>query len=100
MKIQLYVISYWLLIRKLFTFTFLLSAFLLSFYLSLFTVVSASPADNPAERIQNKYADIRDIQGNFYQTSYLKDLESVEQYEGEYLLLSGGDIQNPETRKL
>ncbi len=86
MKIQLYVISYWLLIRKLFTFTFLLSAFLLSFYLSLFTVVSASPADNLAERIQEKYADIRDIQGNFYQTSYLKDLESVEQYEGEFFI--------------
>lgn len=73
-------------VKKILIFHFLFLILLIAGCWILATAASAATADNLAERIQNKYADIRDIQGIFYQTSYLKDLESVEQYEGEFFI--------------
>jgi len=83
MKKQLSAISYQLPAKKILIFHFLFLILLIAAQVIGYSLASAAAADNLAGRIQKKYADIRDIQGNFYQTSYLKDLESVEQYEGE-----------------
>ncbi|MEF9437782.1 MAG: outer membrane lipoprotein chaperone LolA [Candidatus Mariimomonas ferrooxydans] len=73
-------------IKKILISHFLFLILFITGYWILATAASAATADNLAERIQNKYAVIQDIQGIFYQTSYLKDLESVEQYEGEFFI--------------
>lgn len=65
-------------------FSFLILLFTLHFL--PFTVVSASTLGETVERIQKKYAEIQDIQGNFSQTSYIKDLERVEQYDGKFFI--------------
>ncbi|TNF55853.1 outer membrane lipoprotein chaperone LolA [bacterium] len=48
--------------------------------------VYASPVDDAIKQLQEKYDGIQDMQGNFSQTSHLKDLERTEKYEGEFLI--------------
>lgn len=51
--------------------------------LSLFAI------DEPptlVDRIENAYKNISDLKGRFKQTSYLKDLEKRESYEGEFFI--------------
>ena len=50
----------------------------------LATVVYAADVNDIVERIQKKYAEVHDIHGMFYQTSYLKDLDRMEKYSGEF----------------
>jgi outer membrane lipoprotein carrier protein len=47
---------------------------------------ATSTLDMIVERIQGKYNEIQDIRGRFSQTSYIKDLERVEHYEGEFFI--------------
>ncbi|MCK5138284.1 MAG: hypothetical protein KAQ85_00440, partial [Thermodesulfovibrionia bacterium] len=54
---------------------------LFTFHCSLFARASAAELDDIVELIQTKYDAIQDLRGKFSQTSYLKDLESVEQYK-------------------
>lgn len=55
-------------------------------YFSLLIPVSASSVDDAIKQLQEKYDGIQDMQGNFSQTSHLKDLERIEKYEGEFLI--------------
>jgi outer membrane lipoprotein-sorting protein len=55
-------------------------------YFSLLIPVSASSVDDAVKQLQEKYDGIQDMQGNFSQTSHLKDLERIEKYEGEFLI--------------
>jgi outer membrane lipoprotein carrier protein len=66
---------------------FLLIAFLL-LLISHFSlnIIIAATVDDVVERIQKKYAEIQDIQGRFFQTSYIKDLERVEKYSGKFFI--------------
>jgi outer membrane lipoprotein carrier protein len=67
---------------------FLVSLFII-FYSLIFVVVYASDTSNLekiVERIQGKYNEIKDITGRFSQTSYIKDLERVEHYKGEFFI--------------
>ncbi|MBI4686193.1 MAG: outer membrane lipoprotein chaperone LolA [Nitrospirae bacterium] len=50
----------------------------------LFTVSYASTLDETADHIQKKYNETQDVQGKFSQTSYIKDLDKVEKYEGTF----------------
>jgi len=72
------------LIKKLLISHFIFLIFTL--YCSLFTVVHAATVDETVERMQKKYDEIQDIQGKFSQTSYIKDLDRVERYEGEFFI--------------
>lgn len=47
-------------------------------------VYSAETVDDIVNRIEKKYGEIHDIQGEFAQTSYLKDLERTEKYSGNF----------------
>jgi outer membrane lipoprotein carrier protein len=52
-------------------------------------LASPSPAasvDDVVKQLQNKYAAVEDIRGNFRQTSHLKDLERIEKYKGEFFV--------------
>lgn len=63
-----------------------LFAFPLSYAL-LLTVASAnSTVEALVETIQNKNRQITGMQGNFSQTSYLKDLDRTEKYEGKFFI--------------
>lgn len=89
MKRQLPVTSYQLSVyRSLFTVHCLLITAVLLFavYCSLFTAAYASDVDDAVSRIQKKYAEIKDIRGNFSQTSNLKDLDRIEKYEGKFFI--------------
>lgn len=55
-------------------------------YFSLLIPVSASSVDDAIKQLQEKYDGIQDMQGNFSQTSHLKDLERIEKYQGEFLI--------------
>jgi len=55
-------------------------------YWLLVTAASAVTADDIVKRIQAKYNKIQDLQGSFSQTSYLKDLDRVENYEGTFFI--------------
>jgi len=57
---------------------------LFTFHFSLFTF--ASSVDNVVSELQKKYSGIQDMKGKFSQKSYLKDLEKVETYEGEFFI--------------
>ncbi|MCK5286797.1 MAG: outer membrane lipoprotein chaperone LolA [Thermodesulfovibrionia bacterium] len=59
---------------------------LFTFHCSLFARASAAELDDIVELIQTKYDAIQDLRGKFSQTSYLKDLESVQQYKGEFFI--------------
>lgn len=61
--------------------------FLLStLYSLLFTASHASTVDEVVGRIQKTYGEIKDVKGRFSQTSYIKDLEKTEKYEGEFFI--------------
>jgi len=64
----------------------LLVFLLVTSHWSLATVVNAADVNDIVERIQKKYAEIHDIQGMFYQTSYLKDLDRTEKYSGKFYI--------------
>ena len=65
----------------------IMGVILFTLYCPLFAgASSASPHDDIVELIQTKYDAIDDIRGTFNQTSYLKDLERVEQYKGEFYI--------------
>jgi outer membrane lipoprotein carrier protein len=78
--------------KKVRIFNFSISQFLniglllFTIHFSLFTVVYAATLDETVERIQKRYDEIQDIQGKFSQTSYIKDLDRVERYEGEFFI--------------
>ena len=59
---------------------------LVTIYCSLFTAVNAADVNDTVKRIQNKYSEIHDIQGVFYQTSHLKDLDRTEKYSGKFYI--------------
>lgn len=53
---------------------------------SIVSAAHASPPDELVVRIQKAYDDIKDVRGRFFQTSYIKDLERTEKYEGEFFI--------------
>lgn len=59
---------------------------LLTVHCSLFTVSYASTVDELVSRIQKTYGEIKDVKGRFSQTSYIKDLDKIERYEGEFFM--------------
>ncbi len=61
--------------------------FLLSAVYCLLSAASdASTVDELVGRIQRAYSEIKDAKGKFSQTSYIKDLERTEKYEGEFFI--------------
>ncbi|MEK7238077.1 MAG: outer membrane lipoprotein chaperone LolA [Nitrospirota bacterium] len=52
----------------------------------LSTVSYASTLDEVVGRIEKTYSEIKDVKGRFSQTSYIKDLEKTEKYEGEFFI--------------
>ena len=86
MKKQLSIVNYQLSVEKLLIPCFLFLISLFPFPFSLSTVVYAASVDEVVDRIQKKYNAIQDIQGKFSQTSYIKDLERVEKYEGTFFI--------------
>lgn len=54
--------------------------------LSIVSTSHASTVDEVVGRIQKIYGEIKDIQGKFSQTSYIKDLDKIERYEGEFFI--------------
>lgn len=86
MKKQLSIVNYQLSVEKLLISCFLFLISLFAFHFSLSTVVYATSVDEVVDRIQKKYNAIQDIQGKFFQTSYIKDLERVEKYEGTFFI--------------
>jgi outer membrane lipoprotein carrier protein len=67
-------------------FHILLPALLFVLIFSGFSISSATSADDVVTMVQKRYEEIRDMKGDFSQTSYLKDLEKVEKYEGVFYL--------------
>lgn len=67
--------------KKFLTLNFLLIAFLLTIQ---YSIGNASTVDDLVGLIEEKYNEIQDIQGRFSQTSYIKDLEKTEKYEGRF----------------
>lgn len=53
---------------------------------SLCTGPFASSVDDVVAGMEKKYSVIRDMKGSFSQTSFLKDLEKTERYEGEFFI--------------
>ncbi len=79
-------VSYQLSVKKLLTFNFSLLTFLFAVYCLLPTVSYAATVDDVVKRIEEKNKKIQDIQGDFTQTSYIKDLEKVEKYTGRFFI--------------
>ena len=52
----------------------------------LVTASHASTVDEVVGRIQKIYGEIKEVQGKFSQTSYIKDLDKIERYEGEFFI--------------
>ena len=46
----------------------------------------AATLDETVDRIQKTFSGIRDLQGSFAQTSYIKDLEETQKYSGTFFL--------------
>jgi len=46
----------------------------------------ASTVDEVVGRIQKIYGEMKEVQGKFSQTSYIKDLDKIERYEGEFFM--------------
>ena len=86
MKKQLSIVNYQLSVEKLLISCFLFLISLFTFHFSFFTVVYATSVDEVVDRIQKKYNAIQDVHGKFFQTSYIKDLERVEKYEGTFFI--------------
>ena len=87
MKKQLLIISYQSPVKKILGSRFpVLGLLLFTVHCLLITASSASTADSIVEKIQNKYSEIQDMQGKFSQISYIKDLDRVETYEGEFFI--------------
>jgi outer membrane lipoprotein carrier protein len=63
---------------------FLIAGFTL-FCLSAVTV-SAASLDETVDRIQKTFSGIRDLQGSFTQTSYIRDIEETQKYSGSFSL--------------
>lgn len=61
-----------------------LLVFTLSGLFFLYALASAVPPD--ALRIQNSYADLKDIKGSFIQKSFIKDLKKTTIYKGEFFI--------------
>lgn len=83
MEKQLIVICYSLSVKKIRNFFALLSMMIC---LSMPSAAAASTADELVERIQKTFAGIKDIQGAFSQTSYIKDLEETQRYSGTFFI--------------
>ncbi len=73
-------------VKKILISHFLFLILLITGYWLLVTAASAATVDDVVERIQKKYSGIQDIQGRFSQTSYIKDLDRVERYEGNFFI--------------
>ncbi len=54
--------------------------------LSIVSTSHASTVDEVVGRIQKIYGEIKEVQGKFSQTSYIKDLDKIERYEGEFFI--------------
>ncbi len=54
--------------------------------LSIVSTSHASTVDEVVGRIQKIYGEIKDVQGKFFQTSHIKDLDKIERYEGEFFI--------------
>ncbi|MEK7272066.1 MAG: outer membrane lipoprotein carrier protein LolA, partial [Nitrospirota bacterium] len=69
-------------------FQILLMFFMSAVYclLSIVSTSHASTVDEVVGRIQKIYGEIKDVQGKFSQTSYIKDLDKIERYEGEFFI--------------
>jgi outer membrane lipoprotein carrier protein len=72
--------------KKLFISLLILLVTPFMFNFSFLISVAASSVDAIVNGVQKKYTEIHDMQGDFFQISYLKDLERVEKYEGEFFL--------------
>lgn len=55
--------------------------------LSVTNYAAAAGVDETVEMIQKKFETIKDIKGNFSQTSYIKDLEETQKFSGTFFLL-------------
>ncbi len=67
--------------------TFIVCIFLLlTFQLSLTTLLIASTVEEDTARIQKAYENIKDIRGNFIQKSYIKDLKRTDTYKGQFFI--------------
>jgi outer membrane lipoprotein carrier protein len=74
---------------KLLNFCLLLFTVLCSLFTAVYAPASSvggSDVDDAVSRIQKKYAEIKDMRGNFSQTSNLKDLDRIEKYEGKFFI--------------
>ena len=54
--------------------------------LSIVSTSHASTVDEVVGRIQKIYGEMKEVQGKFSQTSYIKDLDKIERYEGEFFM--------------
>jgi len=46
----------------------------------------AETVDEVVDRVQKAFAEIKDIKGDFVQTSFIKDLEQTQKYEGSFIM--------------
>lgn len=46
----------------------------------------AESVDEVVGRVQKAFAEIKDIKGDFVQTSFIKDLEQTQKYEGSFIM--------------
>jgi outer membrane lipoprotein carrier protein len=51
------------------------------------TTANAATVDETVEMIQKKFETIKEIQGTFSQTSYIKDLEETQKFSGTFFLI-------------
>lgn len=61
--------------------------------LSIVSTSHASTVDEVVGRIQKIYGEIKEVQGKFSQTSYIKDLDKIERYEGEFFIKKPSSIR-------
>ncbi|MBI4679728.1 MAG: outer membrane lipoprotein chaperone LolA [Nitrospirae bacterium] len=86
MKKLLSVVSCQLSVKKVLFCLFSFLMLLLTVHCTLFTASHASTVDEVVGRIQKTYSEIKEVQGKFSQTSYIKDLDKIERYEGEFFI--------------
>ncbi len=46
----------------------------------------AESVDEVVDRVQKAFAEIKDIKGDFVQTSFIKDLEQTQKYKGSFIM--------------
>jgi outer membrane lipoprotein carrier protein len=56
-------------------------------------ITNAATLDEIVEQIQKRYAEIQDIRGTFFQTSYIKDLDRIEKYKGRFFIKKPSKIR-------